>query len=226
MRHSLFLILTPVWLCYVLLTWFRLRQFLSGTTLLSAWNWGLGALCLWTISLGGETIGGISLGLVDQCWYLVLLLTLAAAVTVLGAKRPGARVWGAFVVLPMLCVLGWPAAYAWKAGWPPLELRLVDPALWAVLLVIVMGLGNYFGTRYVWSAGLLGGSLLLLLAPLGSWGDLLGASPVTCHLLSTWGLGLAVLLGQASTRRSSTAQPWDRVWQARRRRVEPRYQCW
>lgn len=95
----------------------------------------------------------------DHVWYGCAVLALCPPMAVLGSRRPGARVWTWFILLPMLLTLSWPIL---AVGWQGTELRrlqLETPQLVAFCLVLVMGLGNYCGTRFTISALLLGISL-------------------------------------------------------------------
>jgi hypothetical protein len=83
----------------------------------------------------------------DHLWYLVAILGLCPPISVLGAKRPGSRVWAAFVVMPLLLVFSWPALVGWVHGVPPERLQLETPMLLGYGLVLIMGHGNYLGTR-------------------------------------------------------------------------------
>src|SRR5262245_1516351 len=133
--------------------YWRSWRAIQGTTLEGAWRWGWSAWSLWGLCWACELNPWlVPVGMLDQMWYAVALLMLAALVSVLGAKRPASRVWTLFVTIPMLLVLGWPALYAWTSGWPPSRLHFMQPALLAYFVVCVMGLGNYVGTRFLISA--------------------------------------------------------------------------
>ena len=136
----------------------RARDAVQGTTLPAAWNWAAAAwiawIAAWSLALFPRTAS-----IQDYLWYTVALLGLCPPITVLGAKRPGARVWAAFVVLPLLLVFAWPAVVGWIHGFPPDRLTLETPMLLGYGLVLVMGYGNYLGTRHSLSALLIAMSL-------------------------------------------------------------------
>jgi hypothetical protein len=143
---------------------------------------------------------------------LVALLQLAALVSVLGAKRPGTRVWTWFVTIPMLLVLGWPALFAWSQGWPPVRFRLMEPALLAYGVVCIMGLGNYMGTRLLPSAFWMGCALFWLVMPYSGWLPGTLPTPTGCRLWATLCGGIAVIWPATLTTVTTNLSPWDRVW--------------
>jgi hypothetical protein len=138
-------LVASLWLiCSVWLVW-RSRRDVEGTTLVAAWRWGFTGWCLWSVGWCCEFIRAVPLGVRDQIWYAAALMLLAGLVSILGAKRPGSRVWTCFVTIPMLLTLGWPVLFSWLRGWPPAPIRLMEPALWAFAVVCVMGLGPVAG---------------------------------------------------------------------------------
>lgn len=145
----------------------RVRLSLAETTLNSAWRWFFGGVIAWCAAWTCTYVPALSeRGIADQLWYGVALLTLCSPIAVLGAKLPMTRVWGWFILAPLLLVLGWPALYAWRGGWPPMRLVIQEPAVVAYGFVCLMGFGNYFGTRFAPSAFLIAGALLAIVAPL------------------------------------------------------------
>ncbi len=140
-------ILGAVSLLCVVPVLFRVRRFVRGTTLVTAWRWAAAAWMLWVV---GWIAAGFHLppSLQNQIWYAAGVLGLCPPISVLGAKRPGSRVWAAFVVLPLVLVFSWPAAAAWVRQFPPEPLHLETPMLLGYSLVLVMGYGNYLGTRH------------------------------------------------------------------------------
>lgn len=202
-----------LWLTGTILLYWRSWRFIRGTTLESAWRWGAAAFSLWGVAWALELNEGVlTAGLLDQLWYLVALLLLAALVSVLGAKRPGSRVWTWFVTVPMLLVLGWPALFAWSHGWPPERMRLMEPALWAYAVVCVMGLGNYVGTRFLPSAFWLGIALFWLVMPYSGWVPEMLPTPLGCRLRATLCAGFAVIWPAVLAASVPFLAPWDRVW--------------
>jgi hypothetical protein len=135
--------------------------------LTGAWRWGTAAVGLWTAAWAADVLLEVpDRSAADVLWFVTAVTALCSLVAVLGAKRPGARVWTWFVLAPLFLVLGWPAVASWSADTGGNGLTLETPALVPVMLVLVMGAGNYFGTRFWPAAALLSLALALLVAPL------------------------------------------------------------
>ncbi len=128
-----------------LLAWYRARPLVKDTSLTSAWNWAAVALLVWVLSVVSSQH---SSGVLDHLGYASAVLLLAPFIAVLGARRPGAAAWNWFVVLPMIVVLLWPAVSSIATGSIHDAFELPTPMALGVVLVMVMGLGNYFGTRF------------------------------------------------------------------------------
>lgn len=124
----------------------RLRRAVRATTLLGAWRWAIAGWAAWGIAWTFELFP-IAASYQDQLWYAAAILGLCPPIAVLGAKRPGARVWNVFVVIPLLLVFAWPALATWVHQIPPARLELETPMLIGYCLVLLMGFGNYLGTR-------------------------------------------------------------------------------
>lgn len=122
---------------------------LKHTTLIPAARWGQTAASLWTVTwLADHVAGCVSKSAADHLWYACAVISLCPAISVLGSRRPGTRVWTWFILIPMLFALGWPVMTLWIQGSDIRGLQLETPQLVGYLLVLVMGTGNYFGTRY------------------------------------------------------------------------------
>ncbi len=79
--------------------------------------------------------------------YSGAVFLLAPFVAILGARRPRTGAWNWFVLLPMLLVLHWPVVTtATGSGLSGFELP--TPMMLGCVLVLTMGLGNSFGTRF------------------------------------------------------------------------------
>ena len=190
------------------------RRRVTGTTLMTAWQWAAAGMLLWA-SAWCLTIlfPWVERAASDQIWYGVSLVMLCPPMAVLGAKRPAARVWGWFILSPMLLVLGWPALLAWRGGAGPQRLLLPEPALVAYGLVCLMGIGNYLGTRFAPQAALFGVALFWLIAPLSGSRIEWFASPDLCRMWGTLCLTAAVWSAGLSRRRAvSERPPLDRMW--------------
>jgi hypothetical protein len=208
------LILGSAGLVYLLPVVMGARSALRPTTLLTAWNWCMAALVLWSAGwVGMLALPESAAGCVDLLWYLAALLLLCATVAVLGAKRPGARVWAWFVLLPLVCVLGWPALFTLREGLPPQRLALMDPAVLAYGVVCVMGVGNYFGTRFAPAAGCLGLALVAAVAPFGGASVPWPLAPETSRIVATCSLAAGGWLARMlATVVPEGAAPFDRLW--------------
>jgi hypothetical protein len=192
----------------------RMRAALRGTTLVTAWNWGAAGVGLWCLAWAVTIFfPAAAPGLTDQIWYAAALVLLCSTIAVLGAKRPGSRVWSGFVLVPLLFVLGWPALFAWRGGGLPDRLYLSREAALTYSFVCVMGVGNYLGTRFALSGVLHGLGLLGIVASVAAlrWSWL--SDPATCRIGATFCLSAAVWHSwlQRPPRRELLS-PLDRVW--------------
>ena len=125
------------------------RGAVRATTLGSAWVWAASAFSLWTVSWVSDLgLHVASKSWADHLWYGSAVLALCPAIAVLGSRRPGVRVWTWFIQVPLLLVLGWPVLSLWLQGSELRGLQLETPQLVAYVLVLVMGTGNYCGTRF------------------------------------------------------------------------------
>ncbi|GAB5443243.1 MAG: hypothetical protein Fues2KO_35920 [Fuerstiella sp.] len=101
--------------------------------------------------------------------YASAVLLLAPLIAVLGARKPGAAAWPWFVILPLCLVLQWPSVSQLAAGGWHTRLEVPAPTAIGFLLVVVMGVGNYFGTRFTLQCLVGGIGLVLLLVPYTDW---------------------------------------------------------
>jgi hypothetical protein len=188
----------------------RLRRTVHGTTLLPAWNWALAFWLLWE-STWLLKLCSIPPAVLDYLWYSVALLGLCPPITVLGARRPGARVWAIFVVLPLVLVFAWPGVVGWVHGFPPERLVLETPMLLGYGLVLIMGYGNYLGTRHALPALMIALSLAWLV-----WH--FAKTPEAGESLSPTGPTLLIAIATVFGTTVTTAPPRtlsgeDRIWQ-------------
>lgn len=174
-----------------------LHVYTQATTMTSAAHWARVAFAGWVLALTSDWLSPPAESRwSDQMWYLACVLSLTPFAAALGAKRPGTRIWSVFVILPLILVLEWPALSRWNGLRPPEQLELEAPALAALGLVLVMGTGNYLGTRYGWPVlGIVCG-IVLQLTPLtehtspNTVPDLFWrAAACSCLAVSLWGLG-------------------------------------
>ncbi|MCA9056281.1 MAG: hypothetical protein KDA75_20770, partial [Planctomycetaceae bacterium] len=159
------------------LTWLGNRR-VRFTTLKTAARWGLAAVAVWlTAWVWDRFATGYRQPWGDFLWYLAGLTTISMFVAVLGAKRPGVRAWPWFVLLPLVTVFSLPVI---AAAWPfshGTSVRVPLPLMIGFAVVLLMGAGNYVGTRYSMAAALSAVAVCLVVAPLSD------AAPVSLFLL-------------------------------------------
>ena len=148
----------------------RLFSRTRGLTLRTAFWWSFCAQWVLTLSVAGRLFFPDS----GAAWhsaasYLSATLLLTPLIVILGARRPGIDAWRWFVVLPLTVVLQWPAAAQLLHGVRREPLEIGTPAIIGVLLILVMGGGNYFGTGFTGPACLLSAGIVLQLLPVSGW---------------------------------------------------------
>lgn len=207
------ILVTIVWglaLCQIV----RRQPRLAATTLRTAGRWAVGGALLWSAAWG--TRWGLPSGLTawqEALWSLAAVVALCPGIAVLGARRPGIRVWSWFVLWPLVAVLSWPALAAlWSSPHSPV-VRVPLPLLIGFAVVLVMGMGNYLPTRYGLCAVLAAVAECLVVAPVSETAPPVDVPPESLRLWGTTALALAVLWGERQSRRLTLApSPWDRVW--------------
>jgi hypothetical protein len=133
-----------------------------GTTLDHPWIWMVLALTVWVLAqVANLEPLGLPPGWRSRIGFFAFTLLLAPFVSVLGAKRPNSRAWDWFVVIPMLVVINWPVITSGVFGSSQQLVDLEAPALMGAIVVLVMILGNYFGTVHTPLVILLGTALLI-----------------------------------------------------------------
>ena len=208
----------------VLAGWLRIRPLARDTTLVPAWWWGLAAS---TLGLATASVGLLrNDGVTDQLWYATAVLALCPFIAVLGARRPVSTAWTSFVMLPLVLVLEWPALGSLArslvglapAVSPTDLLELSRPAVIVWAIVLIMGTGNYFGTRLSGLILLLVFGLFLVVLPLAGPRD--GQMPQLTWARAIAAVSAAVCVCWSSIelrrRRGDPGDPqpvgWDRVW--------------
>lgn len=185
----------------------RARSSLRDTTLIMAWRWAVGGWLLWTVTWFVTAWRILPPGgLTDQLWYAAAVLMLCPPIAVLGAKQPMSRAWSAFILLPLMLVLGWPAASAWGQQLQRGPWVLEEPVLVGYAFILAMGVGNYFGTVYGVSAALWGVALFFVIAPLCPASAPWAPAPDASRNLGTLFL---------------VASGWHCVWRVRQRKRAP-----
>lgn len=190
----------------------KARPFVSKTTLVSAWNWTRTvAVCwtiLWIIDVG---LGLISPHHADHAWYLVIVLALCPPISVLGSRRPGSRVWTRFILLPMLFVLSWPVLTLWMKSGEIRGLQLELPQVVAYTLVLVMGTGNYCGTRYTLPALCFGFAAFIIVISSSTVAPGWLTNRIATRYISSTLMALAVWLA-ANAPRPPMSTRLDEIW--------------
>jgi hypothetical protein len=185
----------------------RARGVVQHTTLRLAWTWSTIAALAWCIAAGASLVGSSSV--IGQLWYVAAVVTLCPWIAVLGARRPTVRVWNWFVVLPLLAVLLWPVALCWMPRGPD-RLALAAPHVIGFALVLVMGTGNYLGTRFTGLAVLTcmsEGLLLMWLTTDAPSGERPWLAAVPAIVLFQ---GVLTTISSKAPRRDSSG--WNRLW--------------
>ena len=162
----------------------------------------------WFADLYGKTM---STAVADHAWYACAVLALCPPMAVLGSRRPGIRVWAWFILFPMLLVLGWPLIAVRLQGSELRGLHLETPQVAAFVLILVMSIGNYLGTRFTLSALLYGMSILAIVV--SSW----SASPpwLTDRPAVRFWCTLLVVIAICMTKTSARPMAqnrFDRLW--------------
>lgn len=184
------------------------RERLRHTTLIPAGRWAVAATLVWAVAFTLSLATDLPPAQQDALWYSAALLGLCPAIAVLGARRPGAAVWTAFVIIPLLAVLGWPLLTLWAGAGQIRSLRLETPQLIGFVLVLLMGAGNYMGTRFSLPAVAYVVALCLLVGTVSAVAPPLVQGALAARHLATICLGLAVV-GARAVLREPEAEPAD-----------------
>lgn len=190
------------------------QSVVRGSTLVHPWCWMMLALIVWvTVQMLALDAFGLSVGWQSRIGYFALTMLFAPFVSVLGAKRPGSRVWDWFIVLPMILVLNWPAVASGISDLPEQALNLEGPALMGAIVVLVMVLGNYFGTTFTPLALLLGGSFLCGLTEFSKILPQVGDQQFVPRIIVSTGLLTTMIVAPVMYRRQTRYRTgYQRVW--------------
>lgn len=188
---------------------------MRGTTLSTAWTWSAWACGVWLLASLAEAFVPLvdRRGMLDRLWFLAALMFTCTSIAVLGARRPGVRVWNWFVLVPLLVVLGWPALTVGSLAAMSRPLELDRPAVLAVGLVLLMGTGNFLRTRFalpaVLAAAAVAAVVTSLAAPSTGW----PVTPPQGRSGGTLVLAAALHLARRYARRvPPSPDPLDRLW--------------
>lgn len=149
-------LVTTTLILAVAVGWFgviRLTRSVRHTALTSAAAWSVwfqATLTVTTIATLAKS--RVPPGILDQLWYLTAVSALCPFIAVLGARRGRLLEWSLFIVLPLIVVLEWPALAQLTRCWHGQRLELEAPTLVGYTVVLLMGTGNFVGTRFAWPA--------------------------------------------------------------------------
>ena len=101
--------------------------------------------------------------------HLAVVGQLTPFICILGARRPGVSAWPYFVIVPMIAVFQWPSISQLMAESADTPLIIERPSSIGLILVVVMGVGNYFGTRFTAAALLSGLGIVLQHLAVSEW---------------------------------------------------------
>lgn len=127
------------------------RSAITGTTLTAAWAWGIAACVMWLVAQVATAFPATPDSVLDLLWYAAAVLAVCPFIAVLGARNPGAKAWTGFVMLPLILVLSWPAL-ATMSGNQNGGIEITGPIKLGFCVAMVMGAGNYVGTRFTMPA--------------------------------------------------------------------------
>ena len=184
------------------------RNSVRHTTLVTPLVWAVVAGLGWVVAAGAGLLLNRTHPVHGQLWYTTVVLTICPLIAVLGARRPTIRVWNWFVVLPLTAVLLWPVALCWMPRGPE-KLLLEAPHLAGFGVVLMMGIGNYIGTRWTAVAvGTLVSVALLLSTVSGSSEEAARMRALAAGILCSaiWGSR------HVTARTKSPGPSWERVW--------------
>lgn len=192
----------------------RLPLWVKFTTLRPAARWALAAAVLWTATwILDYGLQQLSRAAADHLWYASAVVALCPPMAVLGSRRPGTRVWTWFILIPMLFALGWPVITLWLQGSDVRGLQLETPQVMGYALVLVMGAGNYFGTRFTIAGLLFAAANSLLVVSVSSISGGWLPDRWWARVAATACMGLAVISSSwAESCAAGSQSSFDRLW--------------
>lgn len=171
------------------------------TSLLHAVRWGVAAWLFWIIA-------GWTTERVPETRYVALSVTGCAAVSILGARRPGAGPWN-FVVAGLLAVLLLPFAESWVTG----NLFVLDTARALFMsAVLAVGIVNYLPTRFAGAALLLALGCTLEIAILTAPSHGVSVWFLNQPGLALWPCLIPLAAYSLACSRVAPAAEFDRLW--------------
>jgi len=143
----------------------------ASTTAEQPRRWAIFAIAIGIVAVACRfPVAGVPLLWQSAFQYLFAVLLLTPFVAILGARQPGAAAWPWFVVLPLAVVLQWPSISQLLTESRETMIEIPTPTAFGFVLVLVMGLGNYFGTTHTAAVGLCSLAILLVAWPVFEWG--------------------------------------------------------
>ena len=169
---------------------------------------------MWTLSyMGDHVFNSLSKPVADHLWYGAAVLGLCPLIAVLGSRRPGSRVWTWFIQIPLLLVLEWPVFSLWLQGTEIRGLELESPHLVGYIMVLIMGVGNYFGTRFTFSGITYGSACSLLVISTSASCPWWLADRWSVRLWATCLMMLALMLiDRGNLKQPMKVDRFDRLW--------------
>lgn len=82
---------------------------------------------------------------IERTWFLVFVLATVPGISVLGARKPNNIAWNWFILVPLCLVLSLPS---FDGTGLMKQIDLEWPRFIGHAFVLLMGVGNYFGTRH------------------------------------------------------------------------------
>ena len=190
------------------------RKRVSGTTLVGPWGWTVASsIAMVSAIVLSSTISEQSSSLLR---YFAAISTCCPMVAILGAKRPQHRPWQ-WIVGALWIVLALPAITAITFAHTNLQLGGVWTSL--LFILIVLPVGNYLSTRYVFPAVLAASAQFFFFVDCGAislWGAAAVVTEYSVVSPATTGLFLALvstlIAGYITSHRQSRGTQIADVW--------------
>ncbi|MEC8338311.1 MAG: hypothetical protein VXZ84_09235 [Planctomycetota bacterium] len=140
-----------------------MRNRVVGTTLVGPWIWSM--VAAGAVIATSLLIHAVSAQSASLLVYLAVTATLCPVVALLGAKKPQNRAWQ-WIVGALWLILSLPALTAVTFRHTQLQLGSIWSGL--IIILILLPIANYLGTRYLFSALLTAVAQVTLLAECGA----------------------------------------------------------
>lgn len=201
------------WTVLFLAAW-KLRAAVKHTALLTAYWWLIGAgLAVCAMASSDLALRAWPGRAADYGWLVVSILLLCPPIAVLGSRRPGVQFWSAFILLPLVVVLTWPVWTLLLQGSEARGLALELPTVIGFGLVLLMGAGNYLGTRFAVAAICYALSAAMLFSTCTGWSWMTSEKAVLWRIIAVSLLALSYVAAIRSRFRSALIHPVNQLWQ-------------